>query len=65
MKSDHPVPGRPIHETAALHPPALAEPALPPYEPPTLTPAGNLRDVLGKSGPHGDFTYRRTSSGRP
>jgi len=64
MKSDHPVPGRPIHEAVTIRPPALAELALP-YEPPTLTPAGNLRDVLGKSGPVTDFTYRRPNAGRP
>lgn len=45
--------------------PAHGEPALPPYEPPSLTPAGNLFNVLGKSGPSTDFTYRRPNTGRP
>ncbi len=35
------------------------------YEPPCLTPIGNLRDLLGKTGSSTDFTYRRANSGRP
>jgi hypothetical protein len=34
------------------------------YEPPSLTPVGNLCDLLGKSGASQDFTYRRHNSGR-
>jgi hypothetical protein len=64
MKSNDPVPSRLTDETAAIRPPAPAEPTLP-YEPPTLTPAGNLRDVLGKSGLNTDFTGRRPNAGRP
>jgi hypothetical protein len=36
-----------------------------PYEPPVLTPVGNLHHLLGKSGPRADATYRRPSAGRP
>lgn len=35
------------------------------YESPSLTPIGNLRDLLGKSGGARDFTYTRSNSGRP
>jgi hypothetical protein len=38
---------------------ALAGTARPPYEPPRLTPVGNLRDLLGKSGPTFDFATHR------
>ncbi|MBL8797058.1 MAG: hypothetical protein JNM56_24365 [Planctomycetia bacterium] len=37
-------------------PPAPVAP--PAYEPPQLTPLGNLRDVLGKSGGRSDFGNR-------
>lgn len=45
----------PTGETAESQP----SPAVPPvYEPPQLTPLGNLRDVLGKSGGRSDFGNR-------
>jgi hypothetical protein len=36
-----------------------------PYEPPSLTLAGNLCNLLGKSGANRDFTYKNTNAGRP
>jgi hypothetical protein len=43
--------------------PANAAPTA--YEPPCLTPVGNLSDLLGKSGAATDYTYRRHNNGRP
>jgi hypothetical protein len=64
----HPlVPEIPTAREVTAAPPASAPlpKALPEsYEPPTLTPVGNLCDLLGKSGLRGDFTYRAPNSGR-
>jgi len=35
------------------------------YEPPRLTPAGNLLDLLGKSGALPDYRHRRFHEKRP
>lgn len=35
------------------------------YEPPSLMPAGNLRDLLGKSGILADYRHRRPNAKRP
>ena len=45
------------HGSAADEPAGRVETAgTPTYEPPRLTLVGNLRDLLGKSGPNFDFT---------
>jgi hypothetical protein len=36
-----------------------------PYEPPSLVPVGNLRDVLGKSGANPDYDNRRPHATKP
>lgn len=45
--------------------PAPATPAPEAYEPPCLTPAGNLLDLLGKSGLLVDYVNRRPHATRP
>lgn len=46
-------------------PTAPEQPAARGYEPPRLTPAGNLLELLGKSGALQDFRDRRFHQKRP
>jgi hypothetical protein len=51
--------------TPEIAPTATEAPAAGTYEPPCLTPAGNLLELLGKSGGLPDYRNRRFHEMRP
>lgn len=67
MSTNHPdlQPTRGAVATPESAPIAQEPPAAGGYEPPCLTPAGNLLDLLGKSGQLPDYRHRRFHEMRP
>jgi len=59
-----PVPTPPPRTGSPEVPPVAPELAPPAYEKPCLVFVGSLTNLLGKSGGHADYTYRRPNQGR-